>query len=307
MRARRGLLYMPGDDGHKIRKAAGLGVDCVCMDLEDGVAFDRKAEARATVAESLLTVDFGRSEKLVRVNAIGSGLEVPDLDALLSGGPDIRPDGIVLPKVEAANQVRWLSSRLSEAEAAQGWPEGGIGIFVLIETALGVVNVREILSAEPRLRAAIFGAEDLAGDIGMTRTRGAMEVLYARSAVVTHAAAFGLQAIDIVFVDFRDVEGLRAESLEGAGMGFSGKQLIHPAQVAPAQEAYTPSDEAVAKAIRIVEAFEANQREGRGAFALDGAMVDMPIVKAARRVLDRAGAAGRLTRVETSRGKDPRS
>jgi len=300
MRARRGLLYMPGDDGHKIRKAAGLGVDCVCMDMEDGVAIDRKAEARATIAEALLTVDFGRSEKLVRVNAVGTGLEEADLEAVLGASPDVRPDGIVLPKVESAEQVRWLSARIAVAEASQGWQAGSMGIIVLLETALGIVNAREILSADPRLQAAIFGAEDLAGDIGMTRTREGREVLYARSSVVTHASAFGLQAIDMVFVDFRDTEGLRTESLEGAGMGYSGKQLIHPAQVGPAQEAFTPAPEAVAKALRIVEAFEANQREGKGAFALDGKMVDMPVLKTARRLLERAG-------VETSHREDPRS
>ena len=292
MRARRGLLYMPGDDAHKIRKATGLGVDCVCMDIEDGVALDRKAEARSTIAEALLTIDFGKSEKLVRVNPVGSGLEEADLDAVLAAGPDIRPEGIVLPKVESAEQVRWLSRRIAAAESLQGWLPGGIAIIVLIETARGLVEIRDILSADPRLQAAIFGAEDLAGDIGMTRTRAGTEVLYARSSVVTHAAAFGLQAIDMVFVDFKDAEGLRAESLEGAGMGFSGKQLIHPAQVGPAQESFTPSAEAVAKARRLVEAFEANQREGRGAFALDGKMVDMPVLKTAQRVLERARAAG---------------
>jgi len=292
MRARRGLLYMPGDDDHKIRKAAGLGVDCVCMDMEDGVAPDRKAVARATIAEALRGVDFGKSERLVRVNAVGTGYEEADLDAVLAAGPDVRPDGIVLPKVESADHVRWLCSRIAAAEKNRGWPSGGIAVVLLIETARGVVEMKDILSADPRLQAAIFGAEDLAGDIGMTRTPEATEMLYARSAVAIHAAAFGLQAIDMVHVDFRDIDGLRLESLEGARMGYAGKQLIHPAQVAPAQEAFTPSAEAIAKARRIADAFETNRREGRGAFALDGKMVDMPILRAAQRVLERARAAG---------------
>lgn len=292
MRARRGLLYMPGDDERKVRKAAGLGVDCVCMDMEDGVAADRKTEARSMIAAMLRSVDFGRSERLVRINAAGTGFEEEDLAAILEAGPDVRPDGIVLPKVESADELRWLSAKIERAERAQGWSIGSTVIIVLIETARGVVFAREILSSDRRLQAVIFGAEDLAGDIGMTRTREATEVLYARSAVVTHAAAFGLQAIDMVYVDFKDIEGLRVESLEGARMGFSGKQLIHPAQVGPAQEAFTPSAEAIEKALRLVEAFEANQRAGKGAFALDGKMVDMPILKAAQRVLERARAAG---------------
>jgi citrate lyase beta subunit len=289
---------MPGDDLHKIRKATTLGVDCACMDMEDGVALNRKAEARQVIVDALQTVDFGRSERLVRINAIGSGLETDDLEALFgaSAPPDLRrPDGIVVPKVESPEQVHWVSDRLEQAEQRFGWPAGCLALVIQIETALGLVYVREVLSAQltaPRLQAVIFGAEDLAGDIGMTRTRQGAEVSYARGAIVAHAAAFNLQAIDMVYVDFRDREGLEAESRQGAEMGFSGKQIIHPSQVEPVQAAFTPSPEAVAHARRVMEAFTAHQAAGRGAFALDDKMVDMPVVKAAQRVLDRAGAEG---------------
>jgi citrate lyase beta subunit len=140
----------------------------------------------------------------------------------------------------------------------------------------------------------IFGAEDLAGDIGATRTPEGWEVLYARSAVVTHAAAFDLQAIDMVYVDFQDIEGLQRESQQGASMGFAGKQVIHPNQVTPVQEAFTPDEAAIAQALRVVQAFERHQEDGIGAFALDGKMVDAPVVKAAGRVLARARAARRV-------------
>jgi citrate lyase beta subunit len=144
------------------------------------------------------------------------------------------------------------------------------------------------------LQALIFGAEDLAGDIGATRTPEGWEVFYARSAVVTLAAAFDLQAIDMVYVDFQDIEGLQRESIQGARMGFSGKQVIHPNQVAPVQEAFTPDAAAIAQALRVLQAFERYQEDGYGAFALDGKMVDAPVVKAAERVLARARAAGRV-------------
>ena len=287
MHARRALLYMPGDDLHKIRKATTLGVDCICMDMEDGVAFNRKVEARQTIRQALQELDFGASERLVRINALGSGLEQDDLQALFGESP-LRPDGIVVPKLESGEQVRWISAQLSSTEARCGWPAGGMALIIQIETAAGVVNVREILSADARLQAVIFGAEDLANDVGAARTPAGWEVFYARSAVVTHAAAYNLQAIDMVYVDFRDPEGLRAEALQGAQMGFTGKQIIHPNQVAPVQESFTPSPEAAAHARRVVEAFEAHERAGRGAFALDGKMVDAPVVKAARRVLERA-------------------
>lgn len=290
MRARRALLYMPGDDLRKIHKAAGLDVDCICMDMEDGVALNRKAQARQTIAEALGALDFGRSERLARINPVGSGLEEADLDAVLPS----HPQGIVVPKVEQPGQVAWVSSRIAAVEAAYGWKHGEIGLIVLVETALGVVNLPRIVSASPRLQAVIFGAEDLAGDIGAERTPEGWEVFYARSAIVTHTAAYNLQAIDMVYVDFHDEQGLRREALEGARMGFAGKQIIHPNQVLPVQEAYTPGDAAIVHARRVIEAMEAHQAQGAGAFALDGKMVDAPVVKAAERVLARARAAGKL-------------
>ncbi len=290
MRARRALLYMPGDDMHKIQKAITLGVDTICMDIEDGVALNRKAEARATIVEALRTLDFGSSEKLVRINPVGSGMEEEDLNAVLPA----RPDGIVIPKVKDADQVGRVSAQISNFEQAHGWPLRGIILLALIETAPGVVNLKEIASADVRLQGLIFGAEDLAGDMGLVRTPEGWEVFYARSAVVTHAAAFGLQAIDIVFMDLHDPDGLRAEALQGAQMGYTGKQVIHPNQVAPVQVAFTPSDEAIAHALRVVEAARQNQASGLGAFALDGKMVDAPVVKAAEWVVSRAKAAGKI-------------
>jgi citrate lyase beta subunit len=289
MRARRALLYMPGDDMHKIQKATGLGVDVICMDIEDGVAVNRKAEARATIVKALNTLDFGRAEKAVRVNPVGSDLVADDLAAVLPA----HPDSIVIPKVASAEQVHWVSARLAQAEREHSWPEDSIKLLALIETAQGVVNLKEIASSDPRLQTLIFGAEDLAGDIGAERTREGWEIFYARSAIVTHAAAFGLQALDMVFMDLRDIDELRKESQDGARMAYSGKQIIHPNQVNPVQEAYTPSDEAIAHARRVVEADAEHQARGAGAFSLDGKMVDAPVVKAARRVLERARAAGK--------------
>ncbi|HLF29094.1 MAG TPA: CoA ester lyase [Anaerolineae bacterium] len=199
-RVRRALLYLPGDDRRKIDKAATLNVDCVCLDIEDGVALKRKPAARDTIAAALRTLDFGRAERLVRINPVGSELETEDLLATIDG----RPDGYVLPKVETAEEIEWLCWRLTGAEQARGWPIGSIRVLAIVETARGIVNLHEIADSDRRLSALIFGAEDLAGDIGATRTREGWEVFYARSAVVTHATAFGLQAIDMVYVDSVD-------------------------------------------------------------------------------------------------------
>ncbi len=289
MRARRALLYMPGDDGRKINKALTLGVDCICMDMEDGVALNRKAEARQSIARALQELDFGRAEKLARINAVGSGLELEDIQAVLP----YRPDGIVVPKMESFAQVEWASGQIAAAEQKYGWPSGSMRMLVGVETARGILNLAQI-AAHPRLDGIIFGGEDYAASIGAVRTPEAVELLYARSAVVTACAAYGLQAIDIVTIEFRDLERIGAEARFGAQLGYSGKQIIHPNQVEPVQAAFTPSDEAIAQARRLVEAFEQHQAQGKGAFALDDKMIDMPLLKAAQSTLERARAAGKI-------------
>jgi citrate lyase subunit beta-like protein len=290
MRIRRALLYMPGDSRRKIEKAITLGVDSICMDLEDGVALSEKIAARAAVVKALAELQFGKSEKLVRINAFGSGLEAADLAQTIDG----RPDGIVLPKVDGPAPIAWLDEQITAAETAHGWPAGELAIVALVETARAIVNLPQICHASPRLQAIIFGAEDLASDIGATRTREAWEVFYARSAVATHAAAFRLQAIDMVYVDYHDNAGLLREATQGAQLGFAGKQAIHPSQIGPIQAAFTPSPEAIAQARRLIKAFADWQAAGVGAFDLDGKMVDAPAIKAAEQVLAKARAAGAL-------------
>ena len=290
MHSRRALLYMPGDDRRKIEKATTLGVDSICMDMEDGVAANKKAEARAVIALAMKELDFGSSERCIRINSIGSGMEKRDLVAALA----TNPDAIVVPKIESAEQVKWASEHIESYELSSNLNIGAIRLLVGVETAKGILNLKEIAESDKRLEAIIFGAEDYAASVGAIRTKEATEVLYARSAVVTACAANDLQAIDMVYIDFRDLDGLRVEAQQGAGLGFSGKQVIHPNQVSVAQEAFTPSDEAIEYAKRIVESFEASQKEGKGAYALDGRMIDMPLLKNAQKVLERARAAGKV-------------
>jgi citrate lyase subunit beta-like protein len=290
MHSRRALLYMPGDDRRKIEKSTTLGVDCVCMDMEDGVAVSRKPEARAVIAQAMKDLDFGNSERCIRINSFGSGFEKFDLVAAVA----TNPDAVVVPKIETAGQVRLISEYIETYELSSKMKSGSIRLLVGVETAKGILNLKEIVEADRRLDAIIFGAEDYAASIGATRTREANEVLYARSAVVAASAANELQAIDMVYIDFHDVEGLRLEAEQGAGLGFSGKQIIHPNQVAAVQEAFTPSDEAIEYAQRVVATFAASQKGGKGAFALDGKMIDMPLLKNAQKVLSRARAAGKI-------------
>jgi citrate lyase beta subunit len=281
---------MPGDDRRKIEKSTTLGVDSICMDMEDGVAANKKAEAREVIAQAMKELDFGKSERCIRINQIDSGLEKRDLVAALATNPDT----IVVPKIETAGQVKWVSDHIETYELSSKLNIGSIRLLVGVETAKGILNLKEIAEADKRLEAIIFGGEDYAASVGAVRTKEATELLYARQAVVTACAANDLQAIDIVFIDFKDTEGLRAEAEQGAGFGFSGKQIIHPNQVLPVQEAFTPSDEAIEYAKRIVESFESSQKEGKGAYAMDGKMIDMPLLKNAQKVLERAKAAGKI-------------
>ncbi len=284
-RRRRAVLFMPGDDLHKIAKGAQLGVDSVVMDLEDGVALNRKHAGREVVRKALETVDFGRIERLVRINTPASGLAQDDLEQTVDG----HPDGYVLPKVESGETIRAVSRWLEEIERARGWAIGGIRILVVIETARGVMRLDEIAGADPRLRALMFGSEDFAGDIGATRTKEGWEIFYARSAVVVAAAAHDLQAIDTVYIDLDDLDGLREEARRALQMGYEGKLAIHPRQVEVINEVFTPSAEEVERARQLMQTFEEHQQKGAGTFAFYGKMVDMPMLRAARRVLQRAG------------------
>jgi len=288
MRARRALLYVPGSDLHKIEKAAGLDVDGIILDLEDGVAESRKDEARGIIAHALATLDFGRAERLVRINPFYSGRAEADLAAVLPS----RPDAVVVPKVDSPLLLQKVEQILEDAEQSAGMPRSSIEIIALIESAKAFVNLPAICAATPRLSGLIFGAEDFCADASMMRTPGGSELLYARSMLALHAAAFELQAIDMVQTNFADTERLSAEARQGADLGFAGKQVIHPAQVAVVQQVFTPDAAAIAHAQRVIDGAAEAAEGGRGAFSLDGEMIDLPVIKRAQSILARARAAG---------------
>lgn len=288
-RPRRVLLFMPGDDLHKIKKGATSGVDSVIMDLEDSVAASRKEAGRQVILDALQSVDFGATERLVRLNGVSTGLTATDLQGTVAG----RPDGYVLPKVETPDHIKFVSRLLTTAEKTSGWPANSIRLLAIIETARGVMNLREIAQADARLDALCFGAEDLAGDLGATRSPEGWEVFYARSAVVLAATAYGLQAIDTPYVDLENPVGLIEDARRGASMGYTGKFAIHPRHIPTILEAFTPSEAAIAAAQRLVDAYQAHQTSGTGVFALDGKMVDTPMLRAAERVLSRGAGHGK--------------
>lgn len=279
-RLRRALLYVPCSEERKIQKSLQTDADCLIYDLEDGVSLNRKGQARQLVQHALaLHPSDTKTELGVRINSIGSGLETDDLNVVLGCE---RLQLIMVPKVQTAQDIRQVAERLEDRD---------IRIVAGIETALGLLNIREIAGADRRVDALLFAAEDYCADTGITRTSSRKELYYARSVVSTTAHALRLQAIDMVTMDFRNKEVLEEESREGMEMGFTGKQAIHPGQVDLVQELFAPSKETLEKARKIVEGYQLNYKAGKGAFDLDGKAVDMPVVKWAYRVLYRAKLA----------------
>ncbi len=283
---RRSLLFTPGDRPRLLRKAADSGADVICFDLEDAVAPGRKDEAREAVREVLTDPTFVTdAEVCVRLTADPAA----DLDAMVEGvseaGTDggIRLDAVMLPKVETAKRVETVAGMCAERDLE-------IGILALIETAAGVLTAPAIAEADPT-DALLFGAEDLAADLGATRTAEGTEVLYARERVVVAASAAGVDAIDTVYTDFDDPEGLREETTFAATLGYDGKMAIHPGQVPVINAAYTPDPERVAWAEAVIEARDEAAVEDRGVFEVDGEMIDAPLIAQAERILERAHAA----------------
>jgi citrate lyase subunit beta/citryl-CoA lyase len=280
----RSVLFSPGQRERMIEKALGTDADAVILDLEDGVPPAEKDVARERVAvainrpRSLLT-----PLRIVRVNPAATGRLNDDLGAVVGIGLD----AILLPKVECPEEIHSLDRALGELEARTGLEAGSVAIVAAIESARGIEKAVDILCASERLAAAMFGAEDLALELGLpVRRRGAgQEMLHARSALVLAAAIGRVRPLDQVWLDFRDFEGLRAEAIAGRDMGFAGKCLIHPGQIAIVNEVFSPSSEDVELAQRVVAAFEEAKAAGIGAVMLGGQLVELPIVERAQQTL----------------------
>ena len=290
----RSLLFVPADGGSKLDKAFSSGADAVIIDLEDSVAPDRKAEARVS-ARSFLQAALTRPARprlLVRVNALATGLTDADLDAVVPA----RPDAILLPKAEGGAAIVQADARLAAREAAAGIDNGHIKIVALaIETAAGIFQIGTFRGASARLIGLTWGPEDLSAELGAEANRDADGRLtepyrLARSLCLFGAAAAEVTAIETVYVDFRNLEGLRAETEAARRDGFSARLAIHPAQVPVINEVFTPTPEALAKARAIIAAFES--APGVGVVAIDGVMYDQPHLLRAQRLIARASAAG---------------
>jgi citrate lyase subunit beta / citryl-CoA lyase len=280
----RSMLFVPGDSERKLAKGESSGADALVLDLEDSVPAERLVTARSMVREYLASHrERARQQLWVRINPLSTAKALPDLAAITAGAPD----GILLPKTESADDVVAAGHYLLALEVREGLPPGSVRIFaVATETPAALFTMGSFAGCSPRLAGLTWGAEDLSAALGAVTNRddhGELEFTYrlARSLCLAAAVAAGVQPLDTVFTDFRDSEGLRAESRAAARGGFTGKIAIHPDQVPVINQAFTPTPEDIAYAQRVIEAFAA----GAGTVALDGKMLDMPHLKQAQRIL----------------------
>jgi len=286
----RSLLFVPADSAKKLDKAMTSGADAVIVDLEDSIAFDGKARARQSAAAFLkeTVAAAARPTLLVRVNGLHTGLTDDDLDAVAPA----RPDAIMLPKAVGGASVVHADAKLAVREAKGGLPDGHIKIVALAtETAAALFRAGTYAGASKRLSALTWGAEDLSVELGAETNRDSAgrfldPYRLARALCLAGAAAAEVPAIDTVYVDFRNTDGLHRECEEARRDGFSGKMAIHPAQVPIINELFTPTPEAIARAQAIVDAFAANP--GAGTVGVGGVMADQPHLLRARRLLERA-------------------
>lgn len=300
---RRALLYVPASSPRMLTKSLGLTSDNITYDLEDSVTPSAKPQARIALRTHLLAHPLRPStisELAVRVNAVSSPYALEDLGAL---APLPNIDAIVLPKVNSASDLTFATDALRhlapERHGDESESVGGgnpIKIVALIESARAIMDLREICAASPLLSGLIFAAEDFALDLSLTRTPSLSEFLYARSAIVTAARAAGLPStIDLVCTSYKGEEGLarlEEECRNGKAMGFNGKQCIHPSQVETVQRLFAPSEKEVEWAVRITIADEKAATAGKGAWTLDGAMIDAPVAGKARAIVDKARRCG---------------
>lgn len=288
-RLRRTMMFVPASNAGMLRDAYIYGADSVMFDLEDSVSLKEKDTSRFLVYQAVKTIDYGKTETVVRINALDAGGK-DDVHAMVRAGIDV----IRLPKTETAQDVLDTEAVIEEAEKQCGREVGSTKMMAAIEGPVGVLNALSIAQSSDRLIGIAIGAEDYVTAMKTRRypERNSEEILFARSMIVHAARAAGIAALDTVFSDVEDLETLRKEVEFVKQLGFDGKSVINPRQIPVVNEVYTPSEKEIANAIDVVHAIEEAEAKGSGVIALNGKMIDKPIVERAERTLMLAEAAG---------------
>lgn len=289
-RLRRTMLFVPGNNPGMIKDAGIYGQDCIMFDLEDSVSLTEKDAARFLVYQALNSMDYRGKELVVRINDPTTKCGVDDLEAVVRTQKAV----IRLPKTEYAEDVLHCEREIARIEAENGIEEGSTRMMAAIESAVGVLNAREIAFSSKRLIGIALGAEDYVTDLKTKRSPEGIELLFGRSMILLAARAAGIDAIDTVYSDVNNEAGFRAEVELIHQLGFDGKSIINPRQIKIVHEVYTPAQKDIDKALAVMDAIEEAHRKGSGVISLNGKMVDRPIVLRAQRTLDLARAVGAL-------------
>lgn len=285
---KRTALYASGASPVNMAQAVFYNEDCLVYDLEDSVPVTEKDTARFLVYN---TIRYRRPKDkyvLVRVNGLYSEFIEEDLQAMVRA----RPDAIRLPKVESAEEVKRIDEKISAIEAAAGLEVGAIELWCNIESYIGVLRAREIATASPRVVAMALGAEDFTASMKAQRTKQGLEIFYARNAVLLACREAGIDALDAVFSDINDMEGLKEDVTLIKNLGFDGKTVVHPRQIDVINSFFTPSQKEIRYALRVLSVIEEGKKQNKGAITLDGSMIDKPMELRAYTTLAQAQAAG---------------
>ena len=285
VRPRRSVLYMPGSNARAQEKAKSLPCDGIIFDLEDATAPDAKAAARETVCKSVQGGGYGGRELIVRVNGLDTPWGKDDVIAAAKAGPD----AILLPKVERAEQVKELESLMIQ----HGAPAKTV-IQCMMETPLGILNAKEIAASSRRIAVLVMGTSDLTKDLHARHTRERLPMLVSLGTCLLAARAFGISIIDGVYLDLNDADGFKASCVQGLELGFDGKTLIHPSQVEPCNEVFSPSKDELEHAKKIIAAHQQAEKEGKGVVLVDGKLVENLHVENAKRLVGMAEAIDRM-------------
>ncbi|HEX4475383.1 MAG TPA: CoA ester lyase [Polyangiaceae bacterium] len=276
VRPRRSVLYMPGSNARAQEKAKSLAADGIIFDLEDATAPDAKEQARSTVAQSVSGGGYGSRELIVRVNGLDTPWGKLDVEAATKAAPD----AILLPKVETADQVREL-----EALMRQNGVSDKTSIMCMMETPLGILNAKEIAAASKRISCLVMGTSDLTKDLHARHTQLRLPMLTSLGICLLAAHAYHLSILDGVYLDLNDAEGFRAACTQGLELGFDGKTLIHPSQVEPCNDVFSPSADEIAQAKKIILAHEEAKKAGKGVVLVDGKLIENLHVENANRLV----------------------
>lgn len=285
---RRSMLFLPGNNPNMLINGSCLGADAVIFDLEDAVAPDQKDAARLLVRNTMRYMDFAGCERIVRINATDTPFWQADLQEIMPQKPEL----ILLPKTSTPEEVLLADAYMTQLEEALGFAPNTVGLMPLIETALGVENAYRIASASKRVQAIFLGAEDLTADMQCKRTKGGAEIAYARSRMVMAARAAGVQVFDTPFTDVNDDAGIVADTEYAKAMGFDGKASISPRHVEVINRIFSPTEKEIDYAYEVLEVIELAKRQGKGAIALHGKMIDAPIVNRAKQTVAMAQQLG---------------